>query len=271
MLYWHLNEVKEEASIAEDETYSHDLPGGTNEIGTNERLEMDVVATRRRVLGRGSRHLGPRKQDFWLVTNARAFTTIRRAALMGSGLRSRIGRGRADGGAVGKPRCRMRARQDGQALVEFALIAPLLLMLVFGIIYFGIGLNYWLDMNRVTNQGARQAAVNHWPTQCPRGETSCNTSTSATPCNTVMATNSKARLQDVLRCQTRNNATATLCFPGKTNTTATIGDPVKVKLTAPFTFFFMNKLSITLTGTATMRLEQVPTLFQASAGGPVCP
>ena len=64
----------------------------------------------------------------------------------------------------------MRARQDGQALVEFALIAPLLLMLVFGIIYFGIGLNYWLDMNRVANQGARQAAVNHWPTQCPRGE-----------------------------------------------------------------------------------------------------
>jgi Flp pilus assembly protein TadG len=206
------------------------------------------------------------------VTNVGAFTTIRRAALMGSGLRSRIGRGHADGGVVGKPRFRMRARQDGQALVEFALIAPLLLMLVFGIIYFGIGLNYWLDMNRVANQGARQAAVNHWPTQCARTETlPCTSSTPTSPCATVMATNSKAYLQDVLRCQTRNNATATICFPGKTNTTATIGDPVKVKLTKPFRFFFMNSLSITLTGTATMRLEQQPTRFQASAGGPVCP
>jgi Flp pilus assembly protein TadG len=180
---------------------------------------------------------------------------------MGSGLRSRIGRRRADGGVVGKPRFRMRARQDGQALVEFALVAPLLLMIVFGIIYFGIGLNTWLDMNRVANQGARQAAVNHWPTQCPRGETSCNTSTSATPCNTVMATNSKARLQDVLRCQTRNNATATVCYPGKTPGTETIGDPVTVKLAAPFELFFMERLTITLTGTATMRLEQQPTLI----------
>ncbi len=165
----------------------------------------------------------------------------------------------------------MRARQDGQGLVEFALIAPLLLMLVFGIIYFGIGLNYWLDMNRVANQGARQAAVNHWPTQCQRGETACNNFTSTTPCATVMATNSKARLQEVLRCQTRNDATATICFPGKTPATATIGDPVKVKLSKPFTFFFMNRLSITLTGTATMRLEQLPTLLPGECGRPGMP
>ena len=37
------------------------------------------------------------------------------------------------------------------------------MMVVAGIICFGIGLNYWLDMNRVANQGARWAAVDNWP------------------------------------------------------------------------------------------------------------
>ena len=73
---------------------------------------------------------------------------------------------------------RRHDRESGQATVEFALILLPLLMVVAGIIYFGIGLNYWLDMNRVANQGARQAVVNHWGPQCPRNETSCNNFTS---------------------------------------------------------------------------------------------
>src|SRR5262249_6287731 len=39
-------------------------------------------------------------------------------------------------------------RESGQATTEFALILVPLLILVTGIIYFGIGLNYWLDMQR---------------------------------------------------------------------------------------------------------------------------
>ena len=60
-------------------------------------------------------------------------------------------------------------REDGQAMVEFALILFPLLLLVAGIIQFGIGLNYWLDMQRIANQGARWAAVNNWPPNCPAG------------------------------------------------------------------------------------------------------
>ena len=52
-------------------------------------------------------------------------------------------------------------------MVEFALILFPLLIIVVGIIQFGIGLNYWLDMNRIANQGARWAVVNAWP-GCPR-------------------------------------------------------------------------------------------------------
>jgi hypothetical protein len=167
------------------------------------------------------------------------------------------------------PGRRMLRRQDGQALVEFALIAPVFLMVVVGIIYFGIGLNYWLDMNRAANQGARQAVVNHWPPYCLRGAASCESSDAATPCSAVLATNSRARLQDVIRCQTRNNAAVTICYRGKAPELATIGDPVRVKLTAPFRFFFMQQLGITLTATAAMRLEQKPELIK-DAEGPTC-
>ena len=163
----------------------------------------------------------------------------------------------------------MGKREEGQALIEFALIAPVFLMIVFGIIYFGIGLNWWLDMNRVANQGARQAVVNHWPPYCLRTDTSCANSTSTTSCNTVLATGSRARLQDVLRCQTRNNATVTICYPGKSPAAATVGDPVRVRITAPFAFFFMNRLDIELKATAAMRLEQVPSKISGGLG-PTC-
>ena len=68
---------------------------------------------------------------------------------------------------------RARHRQDresGQAMVEFALILFPLLLLVVGIIQFGIALNYWLDMQRIANQGARWAVVNvaRTATQTPR-------------------------------------------------------------------------------------------------------
>ena len=163
-----------------------------------------------------------------------------------------------------------RDRESGQATTEFALVFIPLIMVVAGIIYFGIGLNYWLDMNRVANQGARSAAVDNWPNQCARTETSCTSSNSATACAAVLATGSRAKLQDVLRCSARNSPTVTLCYPGETAATASIGDPVKVKLTAPYKFFFVNSVHITLTARATMRLEQLPKL-QTGGGGPSCP
>jgi hypothetical protein len=167
-----------------------------------------------------------------------------------------------------------RDPESGQATTEFALILVPLLIVVCGIIYFGIGLNYWLDMNRAANQGARFAAVNNWGPQCLRGDT-CNSSTSATACSSVLGTtqpyNTKARLQDVIRCLPRNGPAVSVCYPGKAPTDATIGDPVKITLTAPYKFFIMKRLQITLTASATSRLEQIPqTSLVTGAGGPTC-
>src|SRR5918992_2099973 len=67
------------------------------------------------------------------------------------------------------------SRERGQALVEFALILPLFLILVVGLIQFGVGLNFWLDLNRLANQGARWAVVNCNPASAKVCETSGGT------------------------------------------------------------------------------------------------
>lgn len=55
--------------------------------------------------------------------------------------------------------------------MEFALVAPLLFLLLFGIIDFGRALNYYNQITQLAGQGARAAAVNRNPdgTALPNG------------------------------------------------------------------------------------------------------
>jgi hypothetical protein len=156
------------------------------------------------------------------------------------------------------PEVRRRERESGQALVEFALILPLFLMIVVGIIQFGVGLNFWLDMQRIANQGARWAVVNEYP-GCPRSGPN-------TPCATT--------LQEYLASSEvaqGENLDVHICFPAG----ATVGNPVRVKITQPLNFlsvvtFFTpgSGLNIDLTAEATMRLEQTPGRYTADADTP---
>lgn len=162
---------------------------------------------------------------------------------------------------------RREDRERGQAMVEFALILFPLLILVAGIIQFGIGLNYWLDMQRIANQGARWAAVNNWPPDCPRGSASC---TNNLPANCQVASQpSRARLQEVLRCAAltrglRQSVTVRVCYPAGVVKT---GDPVRVELRSPFTFVpILNIGTVGLAAKATMRQELTnPNLITGAA------
>lgn len=144
-------------------------------------------------------------------------------------------------------------------MVEFALILFPLLTIVAGIIWFGIGLNYWLDMQRIANQGARWAAVNNWPPDCPRGAASC-----ASP-NTLQ----ESLVRQALTAGLENSVTVEICYPGETPATVEPGDPVRIRLTSPFTFFWIDRMQIDLRANATMRLEQEPDLITGALNA--CP
>lgn len=55
-------------------------------------------------------------------------------------------------------------RETGTAMVEFALVLPVLLLILIGIMDFGKAFNYWDDGQQLANEGARLAAVGYKPT-----------------------------------------------------------------------------------------------------------
>ena len=49
--------------------------------------------------------------------------------------------------------------QKGQSLVEFGLVLPVLVLLLVGIVQFGVVLNVWLTVGHAAAEGARSAIV----------------------------------------------------------------------------------------------------------------
>jgi Flp pilus assembly protein TadG len=139
----------------------------------------------------------------------------------------------------------------GDALVEFALVAPLLFVVLFGMIDFGKAFNYWLDENHLAAQGARLAAVNYsgpWP--CP----------SPAPAATSLAGYIKCNADT---SQLQNNATVCVSFPDSDLQTA--AHPVKITVSTDYTWLpiigsLLPTATTSITGDATMRLEADSTL-----------
>ncbi len=172
-------------------------------------------------------------------------------------------------------RRRLGARENGQAMVEFALILFPLLLIVAGVIQFGIGLNFWLDSNRIANQGARMAVVNHWP--------GCDRTAAAGGCTSVAWRTANCpdppgppagtSLVTYLKCQASSkglydSADVTVCWPGDGDLTndGKAGSPVRVRVESYFKFVpILDIGTIRLRGDATMRLEQDATHIAAVA------
>jgi Flp pilus assembly protein TadG len=62
---------------------------------------------------------------------------------------------------------RLRPRTRGQALVEFALVFPIFLLLLFAIISFGLYVFYNQQLSNAAREAARYAAVHSSTAQCP--------------------------------------------------------------------------------------------------------
>lgn len=148
---------------------------------------------------------------------------------------------------------RRRERQRGQALVEFALILPLFLMIVVGLIQFGVALNFWFDLQRLANQGARSAAVN-----CGAAENQCGSTTLVNYLGLRKAGNPDGQVLSA-----GNDPDVEICYvppsPQPAGWEPSSGDAVRVRLKERYRLQAIVGLAkIDLAATATMRLEQTP-------------
>lgn len=118
------------------------------------------------------------------------------------------------------------ARGDsGQALVEFALCLPFLLLLVFGIFTFGIAFENYLVLQNATNIGARQLAISRGQSTDP-----CSTASTAISNAAIALTSSSLNFSFVLNGASYSG---TSCTGGAANLVQ--GSTARVTVTYPCT------------------------------------
>jgi Flp pilus assembly protein TadG len=121
--------------------------------------------------------------------------------------------------------------EGGQAAVEFALVLPLLLIVLFAVVEFARAYNAYNDLNQMAADGARFAAVARYP-----GDSQL--------------------ISDEADTNVARAATLTVVYSGGS---CSVGGSVTVSATAPITLARVLKLSpatINLNGKATMRVER---------------
>ena len=122
-------------------------------------------------------------------------------------------------------------RSDGVAMTEFALILPVFLVIVVGLLSFGRVLFYWIEANHVASETARWAIVDQNPfTGQTLQEHAARSSTS----------------------EFESNVRVCISFPDG----QTLGQRVVVKVQKPFSIIpFLGGGTITIRGASTMRIE----------------
>jgi hypothetical protein len=136
--------------------------------------------------------------------------------------------------------------ESGQAAVEFALVLFPLLLVVVGIVQFGIAISFWQDQQRLAAAGARVAIVN------------CAAATWCTP-----------TLAQYLAAQPLSRGdrpVADVCFlsksddrgtPSQTDDRALKGDSIRVRLSMPFNLVpILGVGELKIGAETTMHLEQ---------------
>jgi hypothetical protein len=124
-------------------------------------------------------------------------------------------------------------------MTEFALIVPVFMLIVVGLLAFGRVFFYWIGANHLANETARWAVVDRNP----------DPATYPSP--------------DALQKYARANGgtiefgDAKVCITYLGTGTPTLGEPLQVKISKQFSFLpMLNIGTITIRGTSTMRIER---------------
>ena len=139
-------------------------------------------------------------------------------------------------------------------LVEFALVLPVLLVLVLGALDLGKAYDYWIDTTHLSATGARWAAVNN------------NPGPGATLQETIRGQANTAELRNGGTDSIADPVQVCITFPN--GGTPQPGDPVRVTVSADYNFlsFIGDNIGITqraISNSSTMRLEQAPTNYSS--------
>lgn len=152
-------------------------------------------------------------------------------------------------------------KENGVVMVEFALVLPLLLLLLVGTMWFGLALNYWIDETHLTREAARYAAVDYNPG--PEGTLQA----------AIQAQADTAALKDGFGSTVTGPAVVCINYlanPNNGGSVGQVGDPVEATMAVTYNFipFLSDGVSglfggigiddIVIRSTATMRLEAVP-------------
>ena len=151
-----------------------------------------------------------------------------------------------------KPLLAKLGREQGASLVEFALILPVLALLLFSMLEFGKAFNYWIDETHLANEGARWAVVNKNP-----GTGSLQ--------QYILDQATTSELRSGGTGSMPNPAQVCISFP---DGTSEVGDPVLVTVSATYNWLpivgdVVGVGQATITGSSHMRLEALPTNYAA--------
>lgn len=117
-------------------------------------------------------------------------------------------------GCRGSNSSRLEAPERGAAVVETAIVAPFLLLIILGIVEFGLLFGVKLDVNQGAREMSRLAAVNHQETSGSSGSTQTT--------EIVTAACQRMELAD--------SSTVSIALPAGT----AIGDIVEVEIKTPY-------------------------------------
>jgi hypothetical protein len=141
--------------------------------------------------------------------------------------------------------------ERGAVLVEFAVVVPVLLFFLIGILELSLGFNYLNDTNQIAANGARLAAVNN---------------NAGGDLKTYLAGQATSdELRDGGSDRSPDPMEVCVEYPEG----AEVGKPVVVRVSSDFEFWVLGLVpgasgkSYTLNGSATMRLEREPTAIPA--------
>jgi Flp pilus assembly protein TadG len=189
-------------------------------------------------------------------------------------------------GRRGSRSSRLLGDESGVAMTELALVLPLLLVLLIGMVDFGKAINYWIDETHLANSGSRWAVVNYNP-----GDPAATGVSATKPLQAYIrdqADTAELRGTNQGTQQNAHAAQVNICFyrasDGAITTTPAVGDTVKVTvkyrydwsrfLGAPLPVIgaVLAKTATTIGSSSAMRLETIPTHYDTVANtGGVCP